>query len=117
MQNWDTIKARVEENQNILTVTMSELRDAAGKDKIGVHVKTEIMRSLAGMGLGHIPQQLPSYQHESVRLYKRGTPIGDIIEIVITPGESNDMKLKEQFQDSAVNYAEIIERIRELVSI
>lgn len=116
MANWDDIKARVESNQGILTVNMSELRDAAGKEKIGIHVKTEISRILAGMGLGHLPQELPNYQNEPVRLYKRGTPLGDLIEIVITPGESNDLKLKEQFKDGSVDHALIIERIRELVA-
>ncbi len=116
MANWDGIKAKVEANDNVCTVIMSELRDATGKDKLGVHVRTEISKTLAGMGLGHIPQELPSYQHESVRLYKRGTPVGDLIEIVMIPGESNDLKLKEQFPQQTVDYARIIEQIRELVA-
>lgn len=116
MSTWDEIKSNVEANDNVSTMIMSELRDATGKDKLGVHVRKEISKTLAGMGLGHIPQELPSYQHEAVRLYKRGTPVGDLIEMVMTPGESNDQKLKEQFEERTVDYARIIEQIRELVS-
>jgi len=116
MASWNNIKEKVEANDNVLTVTMTELRDAAGKDKLGVHVRAEISKTLAGMGLGHIPQELPSYQHESARLYKRGTPVGELIEMVMSPGELNDRKLREQFAESAVDYASIIEQIRELVS-
>ena len=116
MTSWNEIKEKVEANENILTITMTDLRDAAGKDKLGVHIRAEISKTLAGMGLGHIAQELPSYQHESVRLYKRGTPIGYLIEMVLSPGESNDRKLKEQFADNSIDYVAIIEQIRELVS-
>ena len=114
MPSWNEIKDKVEANDNILTVTMTDLRSATGKEKLGIRVRAEISKTLAGMGLGHIPRELPSYQHESVRLYKRGTPVGELIEMVITPGEQNDRKLKEQFIE-AVDYASIIEEIRELV--
>lgn len=116
MPNCDEVKKIVETNGNVFTLAMTELKDAAGKDKLGVNVRAEISKILAGMGLGHIPQELPSYQHESVRLYKRGTPVGELIEMVMSPGEQNDRKLKEKFPESAVDYASIIEKIRELVS-
>jgi len=110
------IKENLESNGNILTVTMLELRDASKNGKLGVHVRDEISKTLAGMGLGHVPTELPLYQHEPVRLYKRGTAIGEVIELVLAPGESNDKKLKDQFSDESVSYADIIEKIRELVN-
>lgn len=116
MANWDDVKKKVETNGNVLTLSMTDLKDAAGKDKLGVNVRAEISKTLAGMGLGHIPQELPSYQHESVRIYKKGTPVGDFIDTVMSPGESNDKKLKEKFPESAVDYTSIIDKIRELVS-
>lgn len=116
MSNWDEIKKEVESNGNVLTVSMITLREAAGKDKLGVNVVKEISKTLAGMGLGHVPQELPLSQSESVRLYKRGTSIGDLIEMVLFPSESNDRMLKEQLDKELVNYASIIEKIRELVS-
>lgn len=116
MSKWDEIKNKVEENDNILTLSMIELRDALGKDKLGVHVRAAISNKLAGMGLGHIPIDLPGSQDELVRLYKRGTPLGELIEIVLAPGETNDRKLKEIFGAEKIDYASIIEKIRELVS-
>ena len=116
MPSWDDIKNKVEAHDNILTTIMSDLKDAIGKEKLGTHVRNEISKTLAGMGLGHIPQVLPSYQHESVRLYKRGTAVGDLIEMVLTPSELNDRKLKEQLSKDGVKYITIIEQIRELVA-
>ena len=68
------------------------------------------------MGLGHVPQDLPSNQNELVRVYKHGTPVGDLIKTVLTPGGQNDVKLSEQFSSTSPNYVDIIEKIRELVS-
>ncbi len=76
----------------------------------------EISSILAGMGLGHIPQELPTYQNEQVRVYKNGTPVGELINTVLTTGEQNDSKLRSQFGASHVDYAAILQKIRELVA-
>jgi hypothetical protein len=116
MANWEEIKQIVESNSNIGTFSMETLREAHGSGKLGVHVRFEISKKLAGMGLGHVPQELPSYQHQQVRLYKRGTPVGELIETVLAPGEQNDRKLVEQIAGASTDYATIVERIRELVA-
>jgi uncharacterized circularly permuted ATP-grasp superfamily protein len=116
MTTWDQIKDDVEKNGNVLTVTMEQLRDAHGTAKLGVHVREEIHRTLAGMGLGHVPRELPSYQHEQVRIFKNGTPVGDLIVTVLTPGPQNDSKLSEQFIAEGVDYAAIVQKVRELVA-
>lgn len=117
MASWDELKADVERNGNVTTVTMESLRDAHGASKLGVNVRAGISKKLAGMGLGHIPQELPSYQHEQVRLYKRGTGIGDLIDTVLTPGPQNDKNLAERFSDSeGQDFAAIVQAIRDLVS-
>jgi hypothetical protein len=114
---WDEIKAAVEKNGNVLTVTMETLRDAHGAEKLGVHVRAQIIAALAGMGLGHIPkEELPSNQHEMVRLYKRGTPVGDHIEKVLTPGQQHDQIIADKFTDKGPDYAGIVQRIKELVA-
>jgi hypothetical protein len=116
MASWAEIKEDVEKNGNLKTVTMEQLRDAQGAAKLGVNVRADISRSLAGMGLGHVPQELPAYQHEQVRVYKNGTPIGDLIAMVLTPGQQNDTKLGEQFGAQHIDHAAIISKIRELVA-
>jgi len=116
MANWDDIKAAVENNGNVLTVTMEQLRDAYGAAKLGVHVRDAISSTLAGLGLGHVPVVLPTYQHELVRLYKKGTPVGDLIETVLTPGGQNDARLSEKFSGDGIDYAAIVQKVRELVA-
>ncbi len=116
MESWDKIKETVEQNGNVLTVTMEKLREAHGAGKLGVNVRTEISKGLAGTGLGHIPEDLPSYQEQHVRLYKHGTQIGDFIATVLAPGEANDAKLVERLSDQAPNYADIVQSIRDLVA-
>lgn len=113
---WTEIKEQVEKNGNVWTVTMDVLRDAHGAGKLGVHVREEISQSLAGMGLGHVPSVLPSYQHEQVRLYKKGTPVGLLIDTVLALGEQNDTALVERVASSGPDYAAIIQKVRELVA-
>jgi len=61
-------------------------------------VRAEISETLAGMGIGHVPQELPCNQNDLVRLYKKGTPIGNLIDTVLKPGERNDGELREQIK-------------------
>lgn len=115
MASWTEIKDSVEKNGNVITLTMERLRDAHGAAKLGVNVRAEISSALAGMGLGHIPRDLPSYQNELVRVYKNGTPVGDLIATVLTPGEENDSKLSGQFAGGGVDHAAIVQKIRALI--
>ncbi|GIX04581.1 MAG: hypothetical protein KatS3mg114_0450 [Planctomycetaceae bacterium] len=117
MSDWNAIKSDVEKNGNVLKITMEQLREAHGSGKLGVHVRDAISSILAGMGLGHIPEVLPTYQHELVRLYKKGTPVGDLITTVLTPGAQNEAKLVEQFAGGVIDYAAIVQQIRELVAV
>lgn len=114
--SFDEIKQRVEKNGDCTTVSMEELRSAIGAGKLGVHIRGQISDELAGRGLGHVPQELPSYQHELVRIYKRGTPVGQLIETVLKPGETNDERLVGQFANKGPDYASIVQKIRELVA-
>ncbi|MDK2122736.1 hypothetical protein [Parachitinimonas caeni] len=116
MQDMDAIKEQVEKNGNVLTVSMEQLKDIHGAGRLGSHVRQEISRALEGVGLAHVPRELPSYQHELVRLYKRGTDIGQFIEKVLSPGEESDKWLLKKISSKGPDYAEIIQKIRDLVS-
>lgn len=113
--NWDEIKEQVEKNGNVHTFTMEVLRNAHGGARLGVNVRAEINQILAGIGLGHVPVDLPNYQHEQVRLYKRGTLVGQLVESVLMPGEQNDKSLADRFGAAGPDYAVMIQKIRELV--
>jgi hypothetical protein len=116
MPTWDEMKDAVEKNGNVLTVTMEELRNTHGVGRLGKKVIAHIHNGLAGVGLGHVPQELPGDQHEPVRLYKMGTPIADAIITVLTPSKQNDAKIKDQFGDGGTeDYGAIVQKIRELV--
>src|SRR5260370_32619670 len=116
MASWDEIKQKVEKSGNVVTLTMEELRDAHGAAKLGVNVREEISSTLAGMGLGHVPEELPSYQNEQVRVYKNGTPVGDLIATVLVPRAQNDSKLVNQFTHTGIDYAAAVQKIKELVA-
>lgn len=116
MATWDEIKTKVESNGNVLSITMEELRLAHGAGKLGVNVRSEISSALLGTGLGHVPIELPTYSHEFVRLYKLGTPVGQMITNVLTPGQQNDEKLVAQFGGAVADHASIVQKIRELVA-
>src|SRR5712692_9772021 len=107
MASWDEIKQKVEKNGNVMTLTMEELRDAHGASKLGVNVREEIRSTLAGLGLGHVPEELPNYQNEQVRVYKKGTPVGELIDTVLTTGEQNDSKIISQFVKAGPDYAAV----------
>ncbi|WP_052509958.1 hypothetical protein [Vreelandella aquamarina] len=114
--NWDEIKTEVEQNGNVLTISMEELRNAAGASRLGVNVRDDISSTLAGMGLGHVPVELPAYYYEPVRLYKRGTAVGKMIDTMLEPGEQNDRQLVDRLGEDGLDYAVIVERIRDLVN-
>lgn len=116
MATWEEIKQSVEKNGNVMTFTMEQLREAHGAARLGVNVRAEIKSTLAGMGLGHIPQELPTYQNEQVRVFKNGTPVADLIVTVLMPGQQNDSKLINQFSKPGIDYGAIVEKIKELVA-
>ena len=112
---WEEIKNEVAKNGGVKTYAMGSLRDTHGAGRLGVNVCQEISEKLAGEGLGHIPQDLPSFQDEQIRLYKKGTAVGKLIDTVLSPGEQNDLSLSERFSSESPDYASMIEQIRDIV--
>lgn len=116
MDQWEELKKEVKENGNVLTVSMQRLREIAGKSKLGTIVINDISRSLDGIGLGHVPEELPSSQHDLVRLYQKGSDIGDLIKTILTPGELGDKRLKQNSVNTSMQYIDMIEKIRNIVA-
>ena len=111
---YEALVKRVEENGGVLTVRMAELRDAHEAGKLGKHVRKGIADRLAGMGIGHYPQELPDSQHLSVRLYKLGSAVADIIAAVLEVDENGegDGVLRSAAGSDA---AETLKQVRALV--
>jgi hypothetical protein len=107
------LKDEVEEKGGAACVTMGQLRDALGYDKLGVHVRTEISRKLAGQGLGHKPApELPDYQHQDVLVYSLGSKIAQVVDALDHPSEEGARKLVEIMTNDA---KDILDRIKALL--
>ena len=114
--DWSATKQQVEANGDVLTVTMEELRNVHGAGKLGRNVCGEISKELVGMGIGHIPEPLPSNQTDLVRLYKRGTQAGGLIEAVLRPGAGNDNLVRTAARTGGTSSDTILAQIRDLVA-
>src|SRR6266496_512056 len=108
----EEVRDAVSKEQGVLTLPMQELRDAYGAGRLGIHVRTNITKALKGLGLNHYPEELPEFQHVPVRVYKQGSPVGDLIDAVLNPSASHDDELR---QASGGGEAELVRQIRELV--
>jgi hypothetical protein len=107
------LKDAVVANDNVLTVTMQDLRDAYGALRLGVNVRSDITKKLSGHGLGHYPPELPAYQDQLVRLFTLGSPVADVIHAVLTPAPEHDELLRSKV---GTDEATVLEQIRALVS-
>lgn len=112
MKSFEELKSSVEANQNVLSVKMELLRDIFGVRRLGIHVCTEIGRKLAGMGLGHHPEELEPDAWQDVRVYKLGTPMAELLHAANEPGKEQDAVLRDVAQNDA---AEVLEQVKALV--
>jgi hypothetical protein len=108
---FDDLKQKVEQNQNVLSVSTAELRDIYGVKRMGIHVAAEIEAKLAGVGLGVTPEIEPD-SWQNVRVYKLGTPVGDILNAANNAGEEGDKTLRELAEGDA---SERLRQIKALV--
>ena len=108
----EEIRDSVNNTEGVLTLPMSDVRDAHGAGRLGVHVRTNISKKLRSMGLDHYPKELPSWQDGLVRIYRQGSPIADLIEAVLDPSDEHDEELRNAVGGDA---QEVLDAIRELV--
>lgn len=112
IETYDDLVQAVESNGDLQTTSMETLRDLHQAGRLGVHVVAGIQDKLASHGLGHFPEPLPNYQHETVRIYKQGSQVAKIVDAVLRPSETGDKVLREA---ANVDTAEKLQQIRELV--
>jgi hypothetical protein len=108
----DEIRKAVEASGDVLSVPMEAVRDAFGYDRLGVNVRAGISEKLSGLGLGHFPPDLPDRQWISVRLFKLGSPIADLIDAALNPSDDHDEELRKAVSGGD---AELIKRIKALL--
>ncbi|GGC73974.1 hypothetical protein IEU95_15850 [Hoyosella rhizosphaerae] len=102
----------------LTVVTLGELREVLGYNRLGVRVLAEIADKLREHGLGYYPQHVldsnpaPRFSEE-VRVYKVGAPLGVIVEAILNPTDIGDERLREA---AGGRPAEILRTIRELLA-
>jgi|SRR6266536_552238 len=113
-QQMEKIKAAVEADGGIKSYDMGDLRDAAGWGKLGNRNVVDIANLLANHGLGHLPatRTLPTDQNELVRLYVERSPLGRIVQAVLSPSRQGDERLRQAASNDA---AEVLDAIKTLV--
>jgi hypothetical protein len=109
----DEIESRVDANGGLAVCTLGELRDVADKGKLGPIVLQAAARALDRRGLAFYPVPAePLRQHHEVRVYRRDSPLGALVQAVFEPTERGDELLRATAKD---DHAAVINKIRELV--
>lgn len=107
----ESLKERLDENEGVMTIAMSEVRDACGFERLREHVVASISETLEVAGIGHVPKKLPMDQSRRVRIYLRGSILGRFIEAALNPGDKNDDKLRELAEGGAQAKLDSIRKI------
>lgn len=113
------VAAAVEESGDLLPVSLGELREALGYNRLGIRVLNEIAEKLAGEGLGYFPLDVLSDRNDAprygdvVRVFKKGTALGQVVTSILEPTIPGDERLKEIAGSDAAN---ILKSIRALLA-
>lgn len=76
---WEELRAAVIAHHGVLRIGMGALREIGGHGRLGTNVRTTLSGKLAGIGVGHLPAELPASQERQVLLYQYGTPAADVV--------------------------------------
>lgn len=92
--NYNELLSEVKASGGVLTIGMAALRNLQGAGKLGSRVIEEIEAELEKRGLRHLPEQLPTSQDDSVRVFVSGGQIGKLIEAAHEVGFAADEILR-----------------------
>jgi hypothetical protein len=76
---WEQLRNEVVESDGVRAIEMGTLREIAGYGRLGSNVLQVLSAKLAGIGLCHLPLELPSNQEAHVLLLQYGTPAADVV--------------------------------------
>ena len=83
---YEELRQLVERRGGIHRVSMGSLRDINGAGKLGIHVVSQIRRSLSRAGLSILlplgETDVPRYQGEYVTLFLTQSKVGQLVEAV-----------------------------------
>jgi hypothetical protein len=109
--SFDELDELVIEEDGLVTVLGVALRDAAGWARMTEGTVAYIEDELKQRALGCFPP-LSADRNAEFRIYKKGLPLGNLIEAVLEPTDSGDKLLRESASGAA---AEILRKIERLV--
>jgi len=109
--SYGELGADVDRQGGVGVYPMGVLRDLEGAGKLGKYIRDKITNHLADVGLGHLPVDLPWYQENQVRVFRRSSPAGRAVQAVQNPTASGDDFLRSINDDSARQRLEDIKRI------
>lgn len=116
LESYDDLKRTVDEGKGVATVYAASLRDAEGAGRLTERINSNISRSLASRGLGHVPfdaAELPTSQWAEVRVFDRTSPIGEVIAAAHTVSEDEDARLREAVDGNATA---LLDQVRTLLA-
>lgn len=96
----------------VATLYAGQLRTPCGVVRLAKNNRETIKRVLKSHGLGHFPEEIPNWQETLIRVYRRGSNAGELIDAVLTTGPAEDMTIR---QWTATKASEMVQAIRELV--
>lgn len=90
----DGLLEAVEDQGNLAVCAMFQLRDACGWDRLTARIAEDIEVQLAQRALGVFPRPIPQSRRAEVRVYKKGTSLGNLVDAVLDPAEHRDDLLR-----------------------
>lgn len=79
---WEELRSAVIGHHGVLRIGMGTLREIGGYGRLGTHVRHTLSGKLAGIGVGHLPAELPGSQEQQVLLYQYGTAAADVVAAI-----------------------------------
>ncbi len=114
-ESMEQLHRSIESEGGLSLVPMWKLRDAIGKDKLGIQVVAGIAKMLDEHGMGTLPfgETLPIRQDVSIRVYAQRSGVGELVEAVIHPSGRGPRTLRDRGNDDAKT---MLARVRSLVA-
>lgn len=111
LNTFDDLARVVDENDGVYTVSEWRLREMYGAERLGSQVRAGIKDKIDSLGL-RLQTDLVGHQHALVRVYRRGSPVAEVIEAAGGAGKEEDAVLRRV---ASAKGAELVKKLRELL--
>lgn len=112
-KSYEELVTQVGSQGDIAVFEMGVLRDLEGAGKLGKYIRQSISDTLRTHHLGHLPEDLPIYQEQAVRIYRLESRVGRVVEAILHPSAAGDAVLRALGDDDDAQ--ERLEQIRRVI--